>query len=126
MREKKTVLAVDDDPDILEVVKSVLSPYYYVETGSTGKECIHMIGSNAPDLVLLDVMMTHLGDGFDCVREIKQNPVTKHIPVVMMTSVDSVYDYRSQIDESYFPYDRWLNKPVKADLLLKTVREIIG
>jgi hypothetical protein len=39
-------------------------------------------------------------------------------------AVDDVYDDRTQIDKSYFPYDRWLNKPVKADLLLNTVREI--
>jgi CheY-like chemotaxis protein len=125
MPEKKTVLAIDDDPDILEVVQSVLSPYYNVKTGTSGKDCLDFIGGNTPDLILLDVMMTHLGDGLDCVREIKENPATKHIPVIMMTSVDQVYDYRTQIDESFFRYDRWLNKPVKPDILLKTVREIL-
>lgn len=41
-------------------------------------------------------------------------------------AVDDVYDYRTQTDESHFPYDRRLNKPVKSDLLLKTVRDILG
>lgn len=69
MAERKTVLAVDDDPDFLDVVTSVLYPYYDVKTGASGKECLELIGSTTPDLILLDVMMTHLGDGFDCVRE---------------------------------------------------------
>jgi CheY-like chemotaxis protein len=126
MPEKKTVLAIDDDPDILEVVKSVLSPFYRVIIGGSGKECFELIGNVVPDLILLDVMMAHLSEGFDCVEKIKSNPATKHIPIVMMTSVDQVYDYRTQIDESHFPYNRWLNKPVEADVLLKTVREILG
>lgn len=126
MLEKKTVLAIDDDPDVLEIVKSTLSPYYQVETGFSSKECLDFLAKSTPDLIVLDVMMTHLGEGLDCVRDIKLNPATKHIPVLMMTSVNEVYDYRKQIDESFFPYDRWLDKPVKPDLLLKNVREMLA
>ena len=61
-----------------------------------------------------------------CLRTIKQNPATERIPVIMMTSVNDVYDYRSQIEESFFPHDRWLDKPVKPEVLLQTVREILG
>ncbi len=63
---------------------------------------------------------------FSRLNRIKQNPATQGIPVVMMTSVNDVYDYRSQIEESFFPHDRWLNKPVKAEVLLKTLREVLG
>jgi hypothetical protein len=44
----------------------------------------------------------------------------------MMTSVNESYDYRTQIEESFYPHDRWLNKPVKPDVLLRTVREVAG
>jgi CheY-like chemotaxis protein len=126
MAESKTVLAIDDDPDVLEFIKSVLSPYYNVKTGCSGDECLGLVGSILPDVILLDVIMTHLGDGLDCLRKLKEMPSTKDIPVVMMTSVNEVYDYRSQVEASFYEHDSWLDKPVKPDALLKTIREIVG
>ena len=126
MVEKKTVLVVDDDEDILAFVKSVLSKHYRVVTAYSGQECIETLGVERPHAILLDVIMTHLSEGFDCLRAIKENPATKAIPVIMMTSVNEVYDYRSQIEESFFPHDRWLDKPVKPEALLRTVREVLG
>jgi len=120
------MLAVDDDPDVLEFVKTILSPHYNVKTGTSGDECLELAGSIHPDVILLDVIMTHLGDGLDCLRKLKELPATQHIPVMMMTSVKDVYDYRSQIEASFYDHDRWLDKPVRSDVLLKTVREIIG
>jgi CheY-like chemotaxis protein len=122
----KTVLVVDDDDDVLAFVNSVASKHYRVVTAVSGPECIETLGRERPDVILLDVIMTHLSDGFDCLRSIKQNPATKGIPVVMMTSVNEVYDYRSQIEESFFPHDRWLDKPVKPEVLLKTLRQVLG
>ena len=122
----KTVLVVDDDEDVLAFVSSVVSKDYRVLTAVSGHECIEALGRERPDVILLDVIMTHLSDGFDCLRRIKENPATKGIPVVMMTSVNDVYDYRSQIEESFFPHDRWLDKPVKPEVLLKTLREVLG
>ena len=126
MADRKKVLAIDDDPDILDFVKTILSPHYDVKTGVSGDECLQLAGSVLPDIILLDVIMAHLGDGFDCLQKLKQQPATKHIPVMMMTSVNDVYDYRTQIEASFYGHDRWLDKPVKPDVLLKTVRQIIG
>ena len=126
MGKMKTVLAIDDDPDVLEFVKSVLSKHYHVVTGFSGKECLDLVGSTSPDVIILDVIMTHLGDGLDCLRALKENPAIKGIPVIMMTSVGEVYDYRTQVEPSFFAHDRWLDKPVKADVLLKTVMELAG
>ena len=121
----KTVLVVDDDEDVLTFVRSVLSKHYRVVTASSGPEAIEVLGNEHPDAILLDVIMTHLSDGFDCLRSIKQNPATRGIPVIMMTSVNEVYDYRSQIEESFFPHDRWLDKPVKPEVLLKTLQDVL-
>ncbi len=126
MAERKTVLAVDDDADALEFIKSVLSPHYEVKTGSSGAECLELAGSLLPDVIILDVIMAHLGDGLDCLRKLKELPSTRSIPVIMVTSVNDVYDYRSQIQGSFYDHDRWLDKPVKSDVLLRTVQEIIG
>jgi len=122
----KTVLVVDDDEDVLAFVGSVLSKHYRVVTAMSGHEGIDALERERPDVILLDVIMTHLSDGFDCLRTIKLNPATERIPVIMMTSVNDVYDYRSQIEESFFPHDRWLDKPVKPEVLLQTVREVLS
>jgi CheY-like chemotaxis protein len=126
MAERKFILVIDDDPDILEFVISILSPHYDIKTGCSGAECAKFAQSLLPDAILLDVIMEHLGDGLDCLRKLKELESTKHIPVIMMTSVNESYDYRSQIEESFYSHDRWLNKPVKPDILLKTVREVVG
>ena len=126
MSGKKTVLAIDDDPDILELVTTALTPHYVVKTGSCGRECLELAASIHPNVILLDVIMDHLGDGLDCLRKLKEEATTRQIPVVMMTSVNDVYDYRSQVEASFYEHDRWLDKPVKADVLLKTVRELAG
>jgi two-component system, cell cycle response regulator len=126
MADRKTVLAIDDDPDILEFVKTILSPYYDVKTGCSGAECLVLAPSVLPGVILLDVIMAHLGEGLDCLKKLKETQSTKHIPVIMMTSVNDVYDYRSQIEASFYAHDRWLDKPVKADVLLETVREVLG
>jgi putative two-component system response regulator len=126
MTARKLVMAIDDDPDILDFIQSVLSPHYDVKTGCSGGECLNLVASVHPDVILLDVIMEHLGDGLDCLRKLKGSPGTKSIPVVMMTSVNDVYDYRSQIEASFYKHDRWLDKPVNPDVLLKTVREVAG
>jgi CheY-like chemotaxis protein len=122
----KSVLVVDDDEDVLAFVTSVLSKHYRVVPAFSGRECMEALGRERPDAILLDVIMTHLSDGFDCLRRIKEDPATKAIPVIMMTSVSEVYDYRSQIEESFFPHDRWLDKPVKPEVLLETLREVLA
>jgi CheY-like chemotaxis protein len=126
MAERKMILAIDDDPDIQEFIKTILSPHYDVRTGCSGAECIKLVQSIHPDVILLDVMMAHLGDGLDCLKKLKEMQSTKDVPVIMMTSVNETYDYRSQIEESFYAHDRWLDKPVTPAVLLKTVREVLG
>jgi putative two-component system response regulator len=92
----------------------MLSKHYRVVTGFSGKECLDLVGSTHPDAINLEVIMTHLRDGLDCLRALKENPAVKEIPVIMMTNVSEVYDYRTQIEASFFPHDRRLEKPVRA------------
>jgi putative two-component system response regulator len=126
MSERKSIVVVDDDPDIVEFVTSVLSPFYNVRIGCCSSDCFKLVEDNPPDMILLDVIMAHLSDGLDCLRRLKESPKTNQIPVVMIARVNEIYDYRSQIDASHFNHDRWLDKPVKPDVLLQTVREVLG
>jgi CheY-like chemotaxis protein len=126
MKEKRKILVVDDDPDCLEFARLVLSSRYEVQTVQSIGECRSVLKSKKPDLILLDVMMVHLSDGLDYSRELKESADTRDIPVIMLTNVNEVYDYSTQIETTFFPHDSWLDKPVKAEVLLKTVGDVLG
>ncbi|MFC1572272.1 two-component system response regulator [Candidatus Eisenbacteria bacterium] len=121
---KKTVLLVDDDEVFVEATTAILESVYEVRTASNGQEAHEAIARERPDVVVLDVMMDHLSEGFDVARKLKGDVATRHIPVVMLTGVDQVYDYRMEMDESFFPHDRFLEKPVTPEKLLQVLKEI--
>jgi CheY-like chemotaxis protein len=74
----------------------------------------------------MDVMMQSLSDGLDTAKKIKQSPATKTIPIIMVTSVNEHFDYRTQIDEDFFPNDKWLDKPVDPNVLVREIKTLVG
>lgn len=85
---KKRVLAIDDDPQVLELLSRVLTREgYEVELASSGEEGLSLAETSQPDLITLDVMMPSL-DGWSVLSKLKTNQATRHIPVVMVTIVD--------------------------------------
>jgi len=124
--EKKTVLLVDDDDDPLEQVRFVVAGEFNVDLAHSGEEALAKLGKNRYNCIVMDVMMQSLSDGLDTAKKIKQNSATKTIPVIMVTSVNEHFDYRTQIDESFFPNDKWLDKPVDPAILLQEIKGLIG
>jgi two-component system, OmpR family, response regulator len=83
--EKRTVLVVDDEPDIVHLIHLFLDRKGYATLGAaSGKECLAIIGKQIPDLILLDVGMAPM-DGWQTLGQIKKDPDTKSIPVLMLT-----------------------------------------
>jgi len=83
---KKKILIVDDDPDIVEVVKMRLSSNNYdVITALSGEEGLQKIADENPNLVLLDIMMPGL-DGFGVLAKLRQDIKTAELPVIMFTA----------------------------------------
>ncbi len=83
---RKKILVVDDDPDIVEVVKMRLSANDYdVITASSGGEGLKKVASEKPNLVLLDIMMPGL-DGFAVLEKLRQDANTATLPVIMFTA----------------------------------------
>ena len=123
---RKKILLADDDDVFVEAVSAVLESRYDVITASNGSEALERVAREKPDVVILDVMMDHLSEGFDVARKIKSDPETASIPVIMLTGVDRVYDYRMEIDETYVPHDRFLQKPVEPEDLLAVIEEILA
>jgi CheY-like chemotaxis protein len=123
---QKSVLLVDDDEVFREAVSVVLETRYQVLAAGNGSEALARIGESKPDLVILDVMMDHLAEGFDVARALRTNPDTAAIPIIMLTGVDQVYHVRMQADDSWMPCDRYLEKPLDPVDLLKNAAELIG
>ena len=92
MEEKiVSILAIDDNPDNLVVLKGLLSeafPWATLHTASSGKKGIEMCSSLKPDVVLLDIAMPGM-DGFEVCTILKSDPQLSHIPVVMVTAISA-------------------------------------
>ena len=122
---KPKVLVADDDRVYVEAVTAVLETQFDVVTSFSGTEALEKAARELPDVIVLDVMMDHLSEGFDVARKLKRDPLTRDIPLIMLTAVDEVYNYRMEIEESYVPYDRYLEKPIEPEHLLTVIDEVI-
>jgi two-component system cell cycle response regulator len=86
------VLVVDDIATNLKLLEAKLSAEYFdVKTAMNGPDGLDIVQAGECDIVLLDVMMPHM-DGFEVCRRIKGDPLTAHIPVVMVTALDQPAD----------------------------------
>jgi CheY-like chemotaxis protein len=123
---KKTVLLVDDDQVFVEAMSAILGSRYRVQTAANGTQALERVKESPPDLVILDVMMDYMSEGFDIARKLRESPETESIPLIMLTGVDDRYDFREEVDESWVPCDRFLEKPVEPEKLLAEVEALIG
>jgi CheY-like chemotaxis protein len=123
-RDKKRVLLVDDDEDALMQTRMAVAQEYDVDLAYSGEEVLGKIKENNYDCIVMDVMMQTLSDGLDTAKIIKENPETNEIPIIMLTGVNQCFDYRSQIDDDFFPKDRWFSKPVDPNRLLQEIKRL--
>jgi CheY-like chemotaxis protein len=124
----KKILIVDDDKDLRDVLKAVLSGSYTLKEAGSKKEALDVLKTFRPDLVLLDVMMESVNAGFELAREIKSVAALKKTRILMLTNVDkeSHIDYKSEAgDEAWLPVDDYLVKPVDPNVLRAKVQKLI-
>ena len=115
---KKTILAVDDTPENLDVVKGILVPEYNVKVAINGKMALKVVESQKPDLILLDIMMPEM-DGYEVCEALKANPDTVDIPVIFLTAKDQTDDETKGFDLGGADY---ILKPVSPPVLKSRVR----
>ena len=116
------ILAVDDEPDVLLIVKAGLEMEgYNVVTARDGEEALVSAREEKPDLILLDVMMPKL-DGFGVLAKLKEDEATATIPVSMLTGLSE----RSKTQKAVVSGIQWyVVKPFDFDDLLGKVREAL-
>jgi CheY-like chemotaxis protein len=118
------VLVVDDDRDLVESIKAILeSGGHEVSCAFCGREGIAAAKEWKPDVMVLDVMMTHDTEGFETVKKLREDPETRELPVVMLTGIRRAkrLPFRFEPDPDWLPVIAVLEKPVRPDELLKHV-----
>jgi DNA-binding response OmpR family regulator len=125
---KKYVLVVDDDPDLVETVGLMLeSNNFEVGKAYDGVEAETAIKNRRPDLVILDVMMPRK-DGYKLCAELKKDPATKGIPIVMLTAVGDAVTSTSYTHHEGMSMEAedYIEKPVDTRKLLETVQNFFS
>jgi len=117
----KKILAVDDEKHIVRLVQVNLERAgYEVVTANDGKEALQKVQDESPDLLVLDVMMPYM-DGFEVLQNLRRNPSTRDIPVIMLTAkaqdADVFKGWQSGVD-------CYLTKPFNPMELLSFVKRI--
>ncbi|MFR9592493.1 MAG: ATP-binding protein [Rikenellaceae bacterium] len=83
------VYLVEDNPDMRTFLEGIIAQFYKVKSYSNGVECLEAMKSGWPDIILSDVMMPQM-DGYELCSAIKNNPLTSHIPVIMLTACSTI------------------------------------
>jgi DNA-binding response OmpR family regulator len=125
--EQPYILVVDDDPDILDGIISVLkSQPYRLQTARDGQQCMEMIGKRIPDLLILDLLMPKM-DGFAVIRGLRKNPQYAGLPIIVLTALLEDASRRRYALETgrEMNVQGYLEKPVAPAELLRRVNEFV-
>ena len=116
------VLVVDDDPSIRELIGALLAPESFdVRFAEDGAEAVERARAEQPDLIILDIMMPMM-DGLEACRQLKADPVTGGIPVLMLTARTG-FDDRVEAEDA--KAEAYLTKPFSPFTLTKMIEHLL-
>jgi len=119
---KERILVVEDDEDILQLLKYNLAKEGYKVTGAaSGEEALKVLKSNVPDLVLLDLMLPGI-DGLEVCRLLKREAKTSQVPIIMLTAKGEEADIVTGLE---LGADDYITKPFSPRVLLARVRTVL-
>ncbi len=119
--KSKTVLIVEDNEELLEILASTIGQYFEVRTASNGKKALEIIALKQPHLVISDICMPAM-DGIELCAEIKKNPLTFQIPVILLTAIDA---QQSKINSFNIGADEYLTKPFNKHVLISRAKNLM-
>jgi adenylate cyclase len=120
------ILVVDDDPDFVEIMRTILEANdYNVVTAANGEQALAQVKAQRPDLMLLDIMMSSVLDGLNVSEQLALDPEARFMPVIMVSSIaETPYAHVFPMGEQ--PHmDAWMSKPVDPKVLLAKVAELL-
>ena len=113
-----TLLVVDDSPENLSLLDTLLRDSYRVLVAGSGERALRIVENEPPDLILLDVMMPGM-DGYQVLRRLRADPATRDIPVVFLTAMNAREDELRGLELGAVDY---ITKPILPPLVLARVR----
>ena len=122
------ILIIDDDPDYAEALQIALEARSYnVMRALDSVSGMEMIRSNPPDLIILDVMMSTMGEGIHLTYRLKSDPEHAHIPILMVTAITKVTGLRLSPgeDSEFLPVDEYMDKSSQLDELCSNVARML-
>ncbi|MGB3903556.1 MAG: response regulator [Anaerolineae bacterium] len=127
METRPKLLVVDDDPDILDAITTILGTQpYSLDTARDGVECIDKVREDTPDLIILDLLMPRK-DGFAVVQELRRNPKYAKLPILILTSVREDASRRRYELETGLAMDvqDYVEKPISPMELIERVKSLL-
>ncbi len=128
MEKEAYILIVDDDPDILEGILTILETQpYRLATARDGKKCMEMIAEDIPDLLILDLLMPRM-DGWGVIREMRSEPRYAGIPIMVLTTViEDASRRRYELETGMaMSVQDYVQKPAKPNDLINRVERLLG
>jgi len=123
MDTKKTIMVVDDNPDIITIVKTILEGRgYTVFSASSGPELLNMLPNHKADLIILDIMMPEM-DGLEVLTRLKGKTETSSIPVILLTAK---VQYEDVLGGYKLGADYYITKPFTSTQLVNGINLLLG
>jgi two-component system, OmpR family, alkaline phosphatase synthesis response regulator PhoP len=123
MDTKKTIMVVDDNPDIITIVRTILEGKgYNVMSAYSGAELLSTLEKDKPDLVVLDIMMPQM-DGLEVLTRMKAAPDTAAIPVILLTAK---VQYEDVLGGYKLGADYYITKPFTSTQLINGINLLLG
>ncbi len=129
MSEQKRILIIDDDPDFVSGIRSILEGADYDVTATYNPEDgFAKLESDTPDLLLLDIMMGRGAEGVMIARKIRKDPVLREIPILIITGIREQIAFLfpgGPVHPGFVPVDELVEKPVEPAFLLERVSALL-
>jgi two-component system, OmpR family, alkaline phosphatase synthesis response regulator PhoP len=123
MENNKTIMVVDDNPDIITIVRTILEGKgFNVLSASSGAECLEALKSQKPDLIVLDIMMPEM-DGLEVLTRLKAMSEFTNVPVVLLTAK---VQYEDVLGGYKLGADYYITKPFTSTQLINGINLLLG
>jgi len=120
---QKKILIVEDEESLLKLESILLTTKgYLVQGAATGLAALEAVAVEPPDLILLDIMLPEL-DGFEVCQRIKNNPETRHIPIIFLTAKQSPEDIARSEEVGA---DQYITKPFKSAMVMEAIERLLN
>jgi CheY-like chemotaxis protein len=125
MDKSARVLFIDDDEDVVRFTRAFLKRTYAVDDAHDGREGVTRAREARPDVVVLDVMLDDIDEGFKGTRSLRADPDLGEVPVIMMSAVNRALRPRPcGTDDERLPVSVFLDKPVSPERLMVEIERL--